>query len=208
VRPSIRLRPGLLRSNVSAWRAYCGVPLRAVVKADGYGWGASRLVSALDDVVQGYCVADLDEFRLLRAATRLPIVIFDDVPAEHMAEVLEQDGLPNVSALDQLLAADAWAAANGRRPTVRVALRAAVGWSGIGCAEASAFAHAVARCAAEVLQTQRPDLTLVYLPHLDYDPQRFGPQGCDMKRLTKELDEACIPLLNAARVAGGVSREQ
>src|SRR5205807_436864 len=32
----------------------------------------------------------------------------------------------------------------------------------------------IARCAAEVLREERPDLTLVYLPHLDYDPQRFG----------------------------------
>jgi len=37
---------------------------------------------------------------------------------------------------------------------------------------------------------------------LDYDPQRFGPQGCDMKRLTGELDDACAPLLEAARAAG------
>ena len=29
-----------------------------------------------------------------------------------------------------------------------------------------------------VLASERPDLTLVYLPHLDYDPQRFGPIGC------------------------------
>ncbi len=60
----------------------------------------------------------------------------------------------------------------------------------------------IARCAAEILQTEHPDLTLVYLPHLDYDPQRFGPEGCDLKRLTLELDEACAPLLDAARVAG------
>src|SRR5215213_6477847 len=31
----------------------------------------------------------------------------------------------------------------------------------------------IARCAASVLREHRPDLTLVYLPHLDYDPQRF-----------------------------------
>ena len=31
----------------------------------------------------------------------------------------------------------------------------------------------IAACAALVLLEQRPDLTLVYLPHLDYDPQRF-----------------------------------
>ena len=35
----------------------------------------------------------------------------------------------------------------------------------------------IARCAADLLATERPDLTLVYLPHLDYDPQRFGPSG-------------------------------
>ncbi|HTU20883.1 MAG TPA: alkaline phosphatase family protein [Gemmataceae bacterium] len=60
----------------------------------------------------------------------------------------------------------------------------------------------IARCAAEVLRRERPDLTLVYLPHLDYDPQRFGPQGCEMRRLSGELDDACAPLLDAARAAG------
>jgi predicted AlkP superfamily pyrophosphatase or phosphodiesterase len=60
----------------------------------------------------------------------------------------------------------------------------------------------IARCAALVLHRERPDLTLVYLPHLDYDPQRFGPRGCDMARLTGELDAACAPLLDAARAAG------
>ncbi|MGH7172578.1 MAG: alkaline phosphatase family protein, partial [Gemmataceae bacterium] len=60
----------------------------------------------------------------------------------------------------------------------------------------------IARCAAVVLRREHPDLTLVYLPHLDYDPQRFGPQGCDMPRLVGELDAACAPLLDAARAAG------
>jgi predicted AlkP superfamily pyrophosphatase or phosphodiesterase len=59
----------------------------------------------------------------------------------------------------------------------------------------------IARCAAAAL-ADRPDLTLVYLPHLDYDPQRFGPSGCDMPRLVKELDDACAPLLDAATAAG------
>jgi predicted AlkP superfamily pyrophosphatase or phosphodiesterase len=60
----------------------------------------------------------------------------------------------------------------------------------------------IAQCAAEVLRRERPDLTLVYLPHLDYDPQRFGPKGCDLARLVGELDAACAPLLDAARAAG------
>ena len=60
----------------------------------------------------------------------------------------------------------------------------------------------IARCAAEVVTTEVPDLTLVYLPHLDYDPQRFGPSKADMPRLVRELDDACEPLLDAAAKAG------
>ena len=60
----------------------------------------------------------------------------------------------------------------------------------------------IARCAAVVLRDHRPDLTRVYLPHLDYDPQRHGPAGCDMPKLVRELDDACAPLLDQARAAG------
>jgi predicted AlkP superfamily pyrophosphatase or phosphodiesterase len=60
----------------------------------------------------------------------------------------------------------------------------------------------IGRCAAEVLRAERPDLTLVYLPHLDYDPQRFGPTGCELPRLVGELDAACGPVLDAARSVG------
>jgi len=60
----------------------------------------------------------------------------------------------------------------------------------------------IARAAADVIQVERPDLTLVYLPHLDYDTQRFGPQACDLPRLVGELDAACGPLLEAAQATG------
>lgn len=60
----------------------------------------------------------------------------------------------------------------------------------------------IARCAAEVLREDRPDLTLVYLPHLDYDLQRFGPEGAELPRVVRELDEACAPLLDAAGQVG------
>ncbi|HZY88308.1 MAG TPA: nucleotide pyrophosphatase/phosphodiesterase family protein [Gemmataceae bacterium] len=60
----------------------------------------------------------------------------------------------------------------------------------------------IAQCAVQVMAQTRPDLTLVYLPHLDYDPQRFGPAGCDMPRLVGELDAACEPLLDEAHRCG------
>jgi predicted AlkP superfamily pyrophosphatase or phosphodiesterase len=60
----------------------------------------------------------------------------------------------------------------------------------------------IGRCAADVLREERPDLTLVYLPHLDYDTQRFGPEKCDLKRLVGELDQTCAPVLDMAREVG------
>lgn len=68
--------------------------------------------------------------------------------------------------------------------------------AGKGCTEW------IARCAAAILREHRPDLTLVYLPHLDYDPQRFGPQGCAMSRLVRELDDACAIVLEMAQKIG------
>ncbi len=64
----------------------------------------------------------------------------------------------------------------------------------------------IAQAAATTLTATQfgapPDLTLVYLPHLDYDPQRFGPTGTDMPRCVKELDDAVAPLLDAAHARG------
>jgi predicted AlkP superfamily pyrophosphatase or phosphodiesterase len=60
----------------------------------------------------------------------------------------------------------------------------------------------IGRCGAEVIKEKSPSLTLIYLPHLDYDPQRFGPSGCEMAKYVRELDEACGPILEAAKTAG------
>jgi predicted AlkP superfamily pyrophosphatase or phosphodiesterase len=52
-------------------------------------------------------------------------------------------------------------------------------------------------------RTRRPfDLILVYLPHLDYDPQRHGPSGCDLATVVGELDAMVTPLIAAARSRG------
>lgn len=61
----------------------------------------------------------------------------------------------------------------------------------------------IARGAAEILLApDPPQLTLVYLPHLDYEPQRLGPRNCDWKKLVGELDAACAPVLDAAKKIG------
>jgi predicted AlkP superfamily pyrophosphatase or phosphodiesterase len=60
----------------------------------------------------------------------------------------------------------------------------------------------IAAAAQRVLAADRPDLTLVYLPHLDYDLQRFGPASPEAGRAARELDEVLAPLLAAAARAG------
>ena len=60
----------------------------------------------------------------------------------------------------------------------------------------------IAQATAEIIKNETPNLTLAYLPHLDYDPQRFGPTGSDMPKLTRELDQACEPILDAAKAKG------
>ncbi|WP_328606898.1 alkaline phosphatase family protein [Amycolatopsis sp. NBC_00345] len=56
--------------------------------------------------------------------------------------------------------------------------------------------------ARQILRERRPDLVLAYVPHLDYDLQRFGPDGPEAAHAARELDNALAPLLDDARNAG------
>ncbi|MFJ9024391.1 alkaline phosphatase family protein, partial [Streptomyces sp. NPDC102259] len=53
-----------------------------------------------------------------------------------------------------------------------------------------------------ILRTRTPDLALCYLPHLDYDLQRFGPDDPRSLRAAAALDAALVPLLADARAQG------
>jgi predicted AlkP superfamily pyrophosphatase or phosphodiesterase len=53
--------------------------------------------------------------------------------------------------------------------------------------------------ALAVMQQHDPDLMLVYLPHLDYDHQRFGPDDARSVQAVRDLDAECLRLIEAAR---------
>jgi len=57
----------------------------------------------------------------------------------------------------------------------------------------------IARASARVIRRNRPDLTLVYLPHLDYDYQRAGPG--DPRRVA-EVDACAGIVIEAAEEIG------
>lgn len=54
----------------------------------------------------------------------------------------------------------------------------------------------------QILRDKRPDLLLTYVPHLDYDLQRFGPDAPQAALAARELDNELAPLLDDARNAG------
>ena len=60
----------------------------------------------------------------------------------------------------------------------------------------------IGRSALRVFERQLPTLTLVYLPHLDYNLQRLGPGSPSIARDVAAVDEVCGELIAAAERAG------
>jgi predicted AlkP superfamily pyrophosphatase or phosphodiesterase len=60
----------------------------------------------------------------------------------------------------------------------------------------------IARSALHVLEKKHPTLTLVYLPHLDYDLQRFGPNHPGIAAQVAAVDALCAPLIEKASALG------
>ncbi|MEV4756481.1 nucleotide pyrophosphatase/phosphodiesterase family protein [Micromonospora sp. NPDC049559] len=60
----------------------------------------------------------------------------------------------------------------------------------------------ICRAAEQVMADHDPDLTLVYVPHLDYDLQRHGPGSLEAVVAAKAVDQVLGPLLDAAAARG------
>ena len=60
----------------------------------------------------------------------------------------------------------------------------------------------IAEATRILMETRRPALALCYLPHLDYDLQRYGPDGPEAIRAAHEVDAVAGRLIDYARDAG------
>lgn len=60
----------------------------------------------------------------------------------------------------------------------------------------------IAEASAHLLKTERPDLALVYLPHLDYDFQRYGPTDARSLKALREVDALVGQLADEASSLG------
>ncbi len=60
----------------------------------------------------------------------------------------------------------------------------------------------IARCARQVFDQHRPDLLLCYLPHLDYDLQRYGPEDPRIPAQVAAIDRVAGALIEHLRSQG------
>jgi predicted AlkP superfamily pyrophosphatase or phosphodiesterase len=60
----------------------------------------------------------------------------------------------------------------------------------------------IGRCALDVFERSRPTLTLAYLPHLDYNLQRLGPDHPQIAKDVAAVDQICGELIESAKRAG------
>ncbi|MCR4315427.1 MAG: alkaline phosphatase family protein [Planctomycetes bacterium] len=57
----------------------------------------------------------------------------------------------------------------------------------------------ISNSTAHVLRTRRPTLTLSYIPHLDYDLQRFGPEFPGLAQNLRDVDSCACTIIEAAK---------
>jgi predicted AlkP superfamily pyrophosphatase or phosphodiesterase len=93
---------------------------------------------------------------------------------------------------------DCWAAPVGLREELTQKLRSFPLFSFWGPATSIKSSQWIADCALHVRRTRAPTLTLVYLPHLDYDLQRLGPNHPQIKTALREVDAVCGILIEDA----------
>jgi alanine racemase len=144
LRPTYGLDLDVVARNARAWAAFAGAPVRAVLKCDGYNWGAARMAAALEDACDAFCVADADEFFALRASTKLPIVVLGGIDPTLLAGMLDAGGLPTIGTHEELAIAADWAASSGRPLVLRVGVLPAAGWSGLDLPALADLAPALA----------------------------------------------------------------
>jgi predicted AlkP superfamily pyrophosphatase or phosphodiesterase len=103
---------------------------------------------------------------------------------------------------DGLKVPDIWASPPGLRDTLTRALGPFPLFQFWGPATSIVSSRWIADCALHVRGAHAPTLTLVYLPHLDYDLQRLGPSDPGIGGALREIDAVCADLIADAQRDG------
>jgi alanine racemase len=121
-----------IRHNVATIRSLVGrAALAPVVKADAYGHGSARVVTALVDLADAFCVATLDEALALRDLVASRVISLYPVPAGAAAEAVAADVELTVMSQADLDAIRAAATALDRSAAVHLCLETGLNRGGL-----------------------------------------------------------------------------
>jgi predicted AlkP superfamily pyrophosphatase or phosphodiesterase len=100
---------------------------------------------------------------------------------------------------------DCWASPSGLREELTQRFGPFPLFSFWGPATSIKASQWIADCALHIRRTRAPTLTLAYLPHLDYDLQRLGPDDPAIGKALRQVDAVCGELIrDAERDGAGV----
>ena len=150
MQPELSLSLETVTKNARAWRTHAGGALYAVVKGDGYGWGVARLVRALENVADAYCVADAQELGDLRRHTQKRAIVLGSVQPGELADVLRWNATPTIGSVTEFEIARTVLEQLGLPLRIRVGIRPAAGFSGLSLDELRGFAPGLAAAGAQV----------------------------------------------------------
>lgn len=199
-------------ANVALLGEAAGVPVCAVVKADGYGHGAVPVArAALEGGAAMLAVALVAEGAELRDAhIRGPILVLSQAAASEVDDLVEQDLDATVytpSGIDALRAAAVRAERGPDRP-VAVHLKVDTGMHRVGCLPVSAVALARSIVAAPELR-----LASVFTHFAVADEPDNDYTATQLDRYRAVLDDLAaagidVPLRHAANTAGAIAHPE
>lgn len=134
---------GAIRSNIHAMQSYAGVPVMAVIKANGYGHGLVEAGRAAEQAGAAFaCVARIDEaLKLREAGLRLPVLVLGYTHPDWAAQAAQLD--IRLAAFDWEIAQGyaAQAQAAGHKLKVHLKVDCGMGRLGVFPEQALAFAR-------------------------------------------------------------------
>ncbi len=144
IRPTrVEVDLGALAHNARMLQQHAGVPLLAVVKADGYGHGAAAVATSLErsGTVTGFAVSLVEEGVQLRdAGIAAPVLVMGPSQRGGEAEVVARDLTPVIADPGEFDAFAAIGRAQGTAVEVHLKVDTGMGRLGVTPAQASALA--------------------------------------------------------------------
>ncbi|MCI0432785.1 MAG: alanine racemase [Gemmatimonadetes bacterium] len=197
---------GALRANYETLRRVVGErrAIIVMVKADGYGLGAERVVRALESTDPwGYGVAATEEgVALRRAGVRRPIVVFNPL-APQAVDAAAEAGL--VASISDVASIERWAAAAGRHGPLsfHVEIDTGMGRAGFDWRETSQWASHVLEAAGERTRWEG-----VYTHFHSADSAEAAPTVAQWERFRDAVAQLPVPrealLVHAANSAAAL----